>query len=44
MWGSVLKKMIAKIRFFKLLLLAGHQRLTPIILATWEAEIRRITV
>jgi hypothetical protein len=23
---------------------AGHGRLTPVILATWEAEIRRITV
>jgi hypothetical protein len=26
------------------LALAGHQWLTPVILATWETEIRRITV
>jgi hypothetical protein len=34
----------APFRSFKMINLAGHWRLTPIILATWEAEIRRIAV
>jgi hypothetical protein len=28
----------------KVLIAAGRQSLTPVILATWQAEIRRITV
>jgi hypothetical protein len=34
----------AKIIIMLIIILTGHQWLMPIILATWEAEIRRITV
>jgi hypothetical protein len=32
-----------KLKFIKIRKLARHQWLTPVILASWEAEIRRIT-